>query len=146
MIEAACICGLSEINMLRKITVQERWPKLKDHYEEDYEDELKASKPYQNASENYALIIANTSYAKDPTFASLPRAANDARAIRNFCLRSKVKFEEQNVIMLIDSQRNTIEKALEDIYLKSKQRGREKQEVSVFLYYSGHGASFENAT
>ena len=127
--------------------IKETWPKIKDHYEEDYEDELKNSKLYQNAKENYALVIANSDYAKDPIFASLPRAANDARTIRSFLLQSKVKFAGKNIAILIDASRQAIVKAIDDIYWKARKRGlTEKIETNVFFYYQGHGVSFENET
>ena len=53
---------------------------------EDHPEEINRSKKYQDAQENYALVIGQGDYSIDKKFKSLHRVKNDVKAIKSFLL------------------------------------------------------------
>ena len=100
---------------MKELSLEEA-PILKMHYPTP--EDITKSTFFQNAQENYALIIGLSDYEgvkednesyKDG-FPDLPHALNDACAVRQFLLDSKVKFRDENITMLLFTNLKAIKK------------------------------------
>lgn len=80
----------------------------------------------------YAIVIANENYKRVP---NVPHAINDGMIFRKYLL-STFGVPEENVEYLKDASLNDIKYALANI---SQRCNASKDQVSVIVYYAGHG-------
>lgn len=83
-------------------------------------------------SKSYAIIIANENYKRVP---NVPYALNDGRIFQKY-LVSTFGMPEKNIEMLEDASLNDIKFAINNIAQKCQAF---KDELSVIVYYAGHG-------
>lgn len=84
----------------------------------------------------FALVLGNQTYDSD-AFVNLGTPENDATEVANY-LKKNLQFELIGGRAVIDAKNDSIGKLLDEFYAKC-----ENAEV-VILYYSGHGAQYEN--
>jgi hypothetical protein len=74
----------------------------------------------------------------------LKKSKNDIRAIKTFLLGSLLKFEEENIITLVNPTKAQLVKATDE-FRKMAIKAGVSGPTNIFCYYGGHGASLDGA-
>lgn len=93
-------------------------------------------RPQENVN-TFALIVANENYANMP---DVPFALNDGRSFKNYCVKV-LGIPEENVTLTEDATLGNMYQSLD--YIKQVDNAF-KGDISLIIYYAGHGAPDES--
>ncbi len=105
----------------------------------------KVSRPEPTAPQKWAVIIGVGDY-EDSGMTDLPKAVNDARAVKEMLVSVPDGFPEKNVILLADTEGENRAPTRANMmrYLKS-QLALTSEQDTLLVYFAGHGTTEDGA-